>query len=78
MRRKPLHYQDEEKAHFQKMIECGAIEPSSSDWASAPVLVRTKDSKVRWCMDYRMLNKYSRRKCQGAIRTREAQKCQRS
>ena len=30
MRRTPLHFQDEEKAHLQKMIECGAIEPSSS------------------------------------------------
>ena len=56
MRRTPLNFH-EEKAHLQKMIECGAIEPSSNDWASAPVLVRKEDGKVRWCMDYGMLNK---------------------
>lgn len=32
------------------------IQPSISDWASTPVLVRKKDGSVRWCIDYRQLN----------------------
>ena len=32
------------------------IHPSSSEWASPPVLIRKKDGKVRWCLGYRTLN----------------------
>ena len=37
------------------MLECGAIEPSTSEWAAAPVLVHKKDGSVRWCIDYQAL-----------------------
>ena len=33
------------------------IQPSISDWASVPVPARKKDESVRWCVDYRALNK---------------------
>ena len=56
MRRTPLGFEAEEKAHLDKLLESGVIRPSSSEWASPPVLVRKKDGKVRYCIDYRALN----------------------
>ena len=32
------------------------IQPSSSEWAAAPVICMKKDGKIRYCMDYRKLN----------------------
>ena len=57
MRRTPLGFQEEEEKHLKKMLEAGVIKPSSSAWAAVPVLVRKKDGSVRWCLDYRALNK---------------------
>lgn len=54
MRRTPLDFVQEEN-HLQTMLEAGIIEPSNSEWASPPVLVRKKDGKVRWCIDYRRM-----------------------
>ena len=54
MRKTPLHFQEED--HIKKLLEIGVIRPSTSEWASAPVLIRKKDGSVRWCMDYRDLN----------------------
>jgi hypothetical protein len=34
----------------------GVIQPSVSEWASAPVLIRKRCGSVRWCVDYRALN----------------------
>jgi RNA:NAD 2'-phosphotransferase (TPT1/KptA family) len=56
MRRTPLSFADEEVGLLQKMLKAGVIRPSTSDWVSAPVLVRKRDGKVRWCVDYRKLN----------------------
>mgnify|MGYP005949094595 CR=1 FL=1 len=38
------------------MLDANVIQPSTSEWSSAPVLVRKKDGSVRWCIDYRQLN----------------------
>jgi hypothetical protein len=41
---------------LRKMLDNGVIQLSSSEWASVPVLVRKKDSGMRWCIDYGKLN----------------------
>ena len=56
MRRTPVGFASEEEAHLKKMLKAGVIQPSVSEWASAPVLVRKRDGTVRWCVDYRALN----------------------
>ncbi|GFO02424.1 enzymatic polyprotein [Plakobranchus ocellatus] len=43
------------------MLEAGVVQPSVSEWASLPVLVRKRDGSVRWCVDYRALNKITRK-----------------
>jgi hypothetical protein len=50
MRRTPACFADEEEAHLQKMLDAGVIQPSISEWASAPVLIRKRDGGVRWCI----------------------------
>ena len=56
MRRTPLGFENEEEENLKLILDTGVITESSSDWASAPVLVRKKDGTVRYCIDYRGLN----------------------
>ena len=42
MRRTPLGFEKEEEDNLKLMLDIGVITESSSDWASAPVLVRKK------------------------------------
>ncbi|VDI80332.1 Hypothetical predicted protein [Mytilus galloprovincialis] len=46
MRRTPLQFVEEEKQQLAKMLKSGVIEPSMSEWASAPVLIRKSDGKI--------------------------------
>ena len=55
-RRIPPQMYDEVKTHLQEMLDLGAIRPSNSPWASAIVLVRKKDGRLRSCIDLRKLN----------------------
>ena len=55
-RRIPPQMYDEVKAHIQEMLDLGAIRPSNSPWASAIVLIRKKDGRLRFCIDLRRLN----------------------
>ena len=56
-RRTPLMFQEQEKEYISKLVEQDVIEPSSSEWSSAPVLVRKKKTgEIRYCIDYRSLN----------------------
>ena len=50
MHRTPLGFENVE----QKTLK--SIEPSNSDWASPPVLVRKRDNAWRYCIDFRALN----------------------
>ena len=52
----PPQMYNEVKAHIQEMLDLGAIRPSNSPWASAIVLVRKKDGRLRFCIDLRRLN----------------------
>ena len=56
MRRTPLGFAGEEEAQLRKMLGTGVIQPSVSEWASAPVLIRKRCGSVLWCVDYRALN----------------------
>jgi transposase InsO family protein len=59
MRRTPLGFEDEEEKHLAAMLQANVIQPSKSEWAAAPVLVRKKDGSVRYCIDYRGLNAHT-------------------
>ena len=56
LRRTPLKFQKEEEKTINDMLTSGVIEPSFSEWASAPVLVRKKDGEVRYTVDFRQVN----------------------
>ncbi|VDI29491.1 Hypothetical predicted protein [Mytilus galloprovincialis] len=56
MRRTPLGFEKEEEEHLQQLLDKGIIEPSTLEWASPLVLVRKKDGKLRYCIDFRKLN----------------------
>lgn len=63
--RRPYRVSPSERQVIQqevnKMLTKGIIEPSSSPWASPVVLVKKKDNTWRFCVDYRHLNKVTKR-----------------
>ena len=46
----------EEMAQVQRMLSSNVIRPSNSPWASPLMMVRKKDSSLRFCVDFRQLN----------------------
>ena len=64
VQRTPIHFVGEEKKHLDHMLKAGVIQPSSSEWAAPPVLVRKKDGNVRWCIGYQQLNKVTKKEVQ--------------
>ena len=58
--RVPHAYRTEVEEELQAMLKAGIVEPSSSSWAAPIVLVKKKDGSLRFCVDYRKLNRQSR------------------
>ena len=60
-RRFPYAYREEVNKQISEMLEQGVIQQSNSPWASPIVLVKKKDGKFRFCVDYRKLNAATKR-----------------
>ena len=63
IRRTPPGFQGEEEKHIREMLEAGVIKASESPYASAPVLIRKRDGKLRYCIDFRRLNSLTKKVC---------------
>ena len=48
-------------AHVEHLLQQGLIRPSRSDWASPCLLTDKKNGRTRFCIDYRRLNKVTKR-----------------
>ena len=56
LRRHNPNTREEIKRQVGEMLEAGIIRPSTSPWASPPVMVRKKDGTMRFAIDFRVLN----------------------
>ena len=71
-RRLPFHQHKEVSELVDSMLSRGIIESSDSPWASPVVLVRKKDGKTRFCVDFRKLNDCTRKDAQPLPRIDES------
>ena len=60
-RRIPAARREQTSQLLKDMLKKGTIRPSQSPWASPIVLVAKKDGSLRFCIDYRKLNKVTRK-----------------
>ncbi|GES72730.1 retroviral-like aspartic protease 1 [Rhizophagus clarus] len=51
------------KEEIQRLLKAGLIVPSRNQWTSPVVVVEKKNGKKRLCVDYRKLNKVTKRDC---------------
>jgi hypothetical protein len=55
------HYRQEIEEKINAMMEQGIIEESSSPWTAPDVFVPQKSAKIQVCIDYRELNKRTKK-----------------
>ena len=58
LRRTPLALRSNVDELVKEMLSQGVIEQSKNPWASPVVLVSKKDGGLRFCVDYRQLNRH--------------------
>ncbi len=74
-RRIPPCMFDEVKEHIREMLEAGAIRESTSPYSSNVVLVRKSDGSLRFCIDFRTLNRRTLRDQKSIPRIAETLDC---
>ena len=55
----PFALREKVQQEIDDMLKLGIIEPSDSPYAAPVVLVKKKDSTIRFCCDYREINKFT-------------------
>ena len=60
LRRTPFALRNKVDAMVQEMLVQEVVQPSQSPWASPIVLVKKKDGGLRFCVDYRQLNRVTK------------------
>lgn len=61
LRRVPIAQRQIVESELDKMLKQNIIEGSQSPWAAPVCLVKKKDGSTRFCIDYRQLNKVTRK-----------------
>ena len=74
-RRIPPHQYEEVRKHLQEVIDIGAIQKSTSPWASPVVLVGKKDGSLQFCIDLRKLNNQTVKDAQSLPRIEDSLNC---
>ena len=71
----PPHQYEEVWKHLQEMLAIGAIQKSTSPWASPVVLVCKKDGSLQFCIDLRKLNNQTIKDAQSLPRIEDSLDC---
>ena len=74
-RRIPPSMYDEVRSHLKQLLDNSVIRPSHLPFASAIVIVRKKNGTIRMCVDYRQLNKQSKKDSYALPRIEELLDC---